>query len=174
MRKRPQQQRNDFGREPSEHPRERAATRHNQRHAPQRSGYYETAGPDDNRASLYGRPERNDDPARSDFGGAAGTQSGYESPHGHRGKRPRNHARSDQLIREDLCERLLEDNHIDPSEIEVSVEKGIVTLYGAVEQRWIKHGVEDLAEACCGMKDIVNNLRVVPGGRAPRKTPGAT
>jgi len=148
--------------------------REDRQHAPQRSGYNETAGPNDNRSSLYGHPGRGDYMSRHSFGGAAGTQSGYEFPHGHRGKGPRNYVRSDERIREDLCERLLEDEHIDPSDIEVAVENGVVTLNGTVEERWVKHSVEDMAEACSGVNDIVNHLRVVPGGRAPREASGAS
>ena len=53
-------------------------------------------------------------------------------------------------------------------------ENGVVTLEGTVEQRWIKHSVEDMAEACSGVKDIVNHLRVARAGEAARDRSGPT
>jgi len=143
----------------------------------QRGGYNETAGPGDNRSSLYGNSGQPDYGARRSNNSPYGTQSGNEFPRersagGHRGKTPRGYTRSDERIREELCERLTEDDHIDPSEVNVSVRDGVVTLDGSVEQRWIKHNIEDMAEACPGVKDIVNNLRVTPGGRASQDDSG--
>ena len=137
----------------------------------QRGGYNETAGPGDNRSSLYGNSGAQDYGARRNYDSPYGTQSGNEFPRrrdgGHRGKTPRGYTRSDERIREELCERLTEDDHIDPSEVNVSVREGVVTLDGTVEQRWVKHSIEDMAEACAGVRDIVNNLRVQRGGRTP-------
>ena len=74
--------------------------------------------------------------------------------------------RSDERIREELCERLTEDDAIDPSDVSVAVKDGVVTLTGTVEQRWVKHSIEDMAEALGGVKDIVNQLRVARSGGA--------
>jgi len=131
----------------------------------QRGGYNETAGPDDARSSLYGSGQPPQE--RSDFGAPHGSESGYEFARGHRGKAPRDYVRSDARIREELCERLTEDDAIDPSDVSVAVEDGVVTLSGTVEHRWIKHSIEDMAEALGGVKDIVNQLRVSRRGGDP-------
>ena len=131
----------------------------------QRGGYNETAGPDDARSSLYGSGQPPQE--RSNFGAAHGSESGYEFTRGHRGKPPRDYVRSDARIREELCERLTEDDAIDPSDVSVTVENGVVTLSGTVEHRWIKHSIEDMAEALGGVKDIVNQLRVSRSGGTP-------
>jgi osmotically-inducible protein OsmY len=85
---------------------------------------------------------------------------------GHRGKSPKGYLRSDERIREDLNERLTDDDSIDPSEISIEVKDGIVTLTGSVEQRWMKHRAEDIAEACSGVKDVENQIRVSRGNNA--------
>jgi hypothetical protein len=131
----------------------------------QRGGYNETAGPDDTRSSLYGSGQPPGE--RGNFGGAHGSESGYEFARGHRGKSPRDYTRSDARIREELCERLTEDDAIDPSDVSVAVDDGVVTLTGTVEHRWVKHSIEDMAEALGGVKDIVNQLRVSRSGGAP-------
>ena len=86
-------------------------------------------------------------------------QSGTRSM-GHRGKGPKNYSRSDERIREDLNERLTESDEIDASGISVEVNNGIATLTGVVEERWMKHRVEDLAESCSGVRDVTNQITV--------------
>jgi hypothetical protein len=54
---------------------------------------------------------------------------------------------------------------LDADDIQVAVSGGVVTLSGSVEQRWLKHHAENLAEACSGVKDVRNELRV-SGSRA--------
>lgn len=81
---------------------------------------------------------------------------------GYRGLGPKNYARSDERIREDLCERLAEADDIDASDIDVSVRNGVVSLQGEVEDRWMKYRAEDLADNCAGVKDVQNNLHVMP------------
>jgi CBS domain-containing protein len=78
----------------------------------------------------------------------------------HRGRGPKNLARADERIREDVCEWLLENPHVDASDIEVRVESGEVTLIGTVEDREAKRRAEDLAEGVLGVRHVQNNLRV--------------
>ena len=77
----------------------------------------------------------------------------------HRGKGPRGYQRSDQRIVEDINDLLTEDPYIDASDIDISVEKGEVTLSGTVERRDIKRRVENLVEGVSGVKNIENRLR---------------
>jgi osmotically-inducible protein OsmY len=78
----------------------------------------------------------------------------------HRGRGPRNYARSDDRIREDVSDRLTDDTWIDASEIEVTVSGGEVTLAGFVTGRSDKRRAEDLAESVSGVTHVQNNLRV--------------
>jgi hypothetical protein len=83
-----------------------------------------------------------------------------ERPHGHRGKGPMNFQRSDERIREVVCEILTDDDRIDASNVEVMVKGGEVTLSGMVEDRIQKRLAEDVIEAVGGVTDIQNQLRI--------------
>jgi hypothetical protein len=76
---------------------------------------------------------------------------------------PKGYQRSDERLREDICERLMGADHIDAADVSVEVKSGNVTLDGSVPQRRMKHAIEDLVDACMGVRDIDNKLRV---GRA--------
>lgn len=106
---------------------------------------------------IGGRGYRGYDRAEQhDFGaGAPGAMRG-----GFRGRGPRGYTRSDARIAEDLNETLADDDFIDASDIEVQVKDGVVSLAGTVGHRWMKHRVEDIAEACSGVRDIDNRIRV--------------
>jgi len=85
----------------------------------------------------------------------------FESARGpHYGRGPRNYSRSDERITEDLNERLTDDTYLDASEIEVQVSSGVASLSGTVPDRWMKHRAEDIADACGGVKEVDNQLRV--------------
>ena len=78
----------------------------------------------------------------------------------HAGRGPKGYTRSDERICEDVCERLMEADEIDASEISVEVKDGVVHLSGRVDERWMKHRSEDIADGCGGVKDVRNELRV--------------
>lgn len=79
---------------------------------------------------------------------------------GHRGRGPQNYSRSDDRIREDACDALTEDWHVDASRVEVQVESGEVTLNGTVSSREQKRRAEDCLERLSGVRHVQNNLRV--------------
>jgi osmotically-inducible protein OsmY len=79
---------------------------------------------------------------------------------GYRGRGPQNYTRSDERIREDLNERLTDADDLDASGINVEVSNGIATLTGSVEERWMKHRAEDLADGCSGVRDVRNQIQV--------------
>lgn len=81
----------------------------------------------------------------------------------HAGKGPKGYKRSDDRIKEDVCDRLSMDDDVDASDITVTVRNGEVTLDGSVETRRMKHRAEDIAEDVSGVTDIHNNVRVVKG-----------
>ncbi|MBL0899359.1 MAG: BON domain-containing protein [Reyranella sp.] len=78
----------------------------------------------------------------------------------HRGHGPKGYLRSDDRIREDVCDRLTDDPHIDASEVEVAVKNGEVTLGGTIESRAARRHAEELTEDLSGVKHVQNNLRV--------------
>jgi osmotically-inducible protein OsmY len=82
---------------------------------------------------------------------------------GNRGKGPRDYSRSDERIRELICERMLDDDLLDASDIDVRVENGEVILTGTVRERRDKRYAEELAEQCGGVVDVMNSLRVESG-----------
>jgi hypothetical protein len=82
----------------------------------------------------------------------------------HRGKGPRAYQRSDQRITEDINDLLTEDPYIDASDIEVSVEKGEVTLSGTIESKHLKRRVEEVVERVAGVKHVENKLRAKLSG----------
>lgn len=76
------------------------------------------------------------------------------------GRGPKGWQRSDENIREQVCDRLEQDPHIDASEIEVNVASGVVTLAGKVDTRSTKRRAEDIVEGLAGVKDVRNELSV--------------
>jgi len=80
---------------------------------------------------------------------------------GFAGRGPKNYVRTDERIREDVCDRLSIDDDVDASEVEVRVQDGEVMLEGSVPTRSMKHRAEDLAEDASGVKDVHNHLRVI-------------
>jgi hypothetical protein len=114
-----------------------------------------------------------DYPARQQFFEHGPQQSGsWGEPYGRpmrgtgrfAGKGPKGYQRSDERIREDISDRLTDDGDIDPSDIEVMVAQGEVTLLGSVESRQVRRAVEDLVEFVPGVRDIRNELKVARGG----------
>jgi BON domain-containing protein len=96
-------------------------------------------------------------------GGMQGMYPYYEQspelPRRQQGRGPRNYQRSDDRIREDICEQLMR-AWMDADDVDVRVEKGEVTLTGTVKSRDEKRAIEDLAEDILGVKDVHNELRV--------------
>lgn len=116
----------------------------------------------DNYIRDYGPYEENQDyrsfgsPARMSFESESsrGTMTNYS------GRGPKGYKRSDERIREDVCECLERDSYVDASEIDVAVKEGVVTLSGSVEDRRTKRHAEDAIENISGVKDIKNELSV--------------
>ena len=78
----------------------------------------------------------------------------------HWGKGPKGYQRSDERLKEEVNERLTQDPDIDPSEIEVEVDNGVVTLKGAIDSREMKWRIEAITEEVSGVKDVQNQVRV--------------
>ncbi|WP_380871759.1 osmotic sensory protein [Sphingomonas sp. DBB INV C78] len=130
------------------------------------------SGYDESRASPTWQGERNFDPddrqergwfdragdeIRSWFGDEqADARRRFDM---HRGRGPKGYSRSDDRIREDVCDRLTEDPRLDASDVEVQVDRGEVTLTGTVFDRSSKRRAEDCADAVMGVTNVQNNLR---------------
>lgn len=78
----------------------------------------------------------------------------------HFGKGPKGYRRSDDRIKEDVCEALAHSHSVDASEIDVMVKDGIVTLTGTVDSRSTKREAESCVEHLSGVDDVRNELQV--------------
>jgi len=121
----------------------------------------------------YGRAESSDYGRGFYGGGAFGSRSeygeygrgGWSGSHDERSGRfrgmgPRGYQRSDERIREDVCDLLTDDDEIDASDISIDVSAGVVVLTGTVDHRETKRRAEDVAEGVSGVHEVQNNLRV--------------
>jgi hypothetical protein len=106
----------------------------------------------------YGNQERGRDESWGQQLRDAGHQVAQRVKRAFRG--PKGYKRSDERIREDVSDRLAQQDHLDPSEIEVSVANGEVTLTGTVENRNEKFLAEEIADDVSGVNDVHNQLRL--------------
>src|SRR5215207_4432028 len=77
-----------------------------------------------------------------------------------RGRGPKNYRRSDDRLRDDVCERMSNNEWLDASDVEVNVVTGEVMLTGTVDSRYAKRLAENIAESVSGVSNVQNNLRV--------------
>jgi hypothetical protein len=92
--------------------------------------------------------------ARRSDGGDGHRSAGFS------GRGPKDYQRSDDRIREEISDRMTDDDRLDASDISVQVSKGEVTLTGTVGSRDQKRRAEDLAESISGVREVTNNIRV--------------
>lgn len=85
------------------------------------------------------------------FGGSSSTR---------RSRGPKGYTRSDDRIKEDLSDRLMQSDIVDASDVEIEVKDGVVTLSGTIDSRQSKYFLDELAESVGGVKDVNNQLRV--------------
>ena len=78
----------------------------------------------------------------------------------HRGRGPKDYRRSDERLKEIVCERLTDDPFVDATDITVDVSNGEVTLQGSVLARQQKHAAEDVVAGVSDVIEIHNRLRV--------------
>jgi hypothetical protein len=114
--------------------------------------------------------------------GVAGLSAGNVLPHAgvvperihttYIGLGPRGNVRSDERIREEICDELTRRPDMDPRWIEVRVEDGEVTLEGTVEDRITRAAIDEVATNCAGVRQVFNRLRVEETPRAERRTSG--
>jgi hypothetical protein len=118
-------------------------------------GRYSGSDQGEARQRAEGVPGARYRPGAGSYGGGMERRGGD-----FRGMGPKAYTRSDERIRDDVCEGLTDDPYLDASHIEVSVKDGEVTLDGMVGSRHDKRAAEDLAEGVSGARHVQNNLRV--------------
>lgn len=89
-----------------------------------------------------------------------GPYDGPEMPLASEFRGPRGYRRSDERIREDVCEAMSEHPMLDCSDIEVEVEDGEVILSGTIDEWRFKRLAEDIATDVPGVVDVINQVRV--------------
>jgi osmotically-inducible protein OsmY len=114
----------------------------------------------DQTGSGYGQGWDESYGGRSSSGMRRGAERSSRWSGGYAGRGPKGYQRSDDRLREEISDRLMADDRIDASEIEVTVKDGEVTLTGAVDDRWAKRRAEDVAEQVMGVRDVMNQIRV--------------
>lgn len=92
--------------------------------------------------------------------------SNSQQQESHIGKGPKGYQRSDERIREEVCERLAASPDVDASDVDVSVDSGTVILSGHVENRIMKRAAEDSVMDVVGVVDVRNDLRLKVAGNA--------
>jgi osmotically-inducible protein OsmY len=117
-------------------------------------GRYEEFGDAGSRSQSFGGMPRGFGSQGSRRGQLMGQQGRFS------GRGPKGYQRSDERIREDVCDRLMSDGEIDASNLTVQVKSGEVTLEGSVDSKEAKRCAEDIAEDVSGVREVQNRLRV--------------
>jgi hypothetical protein len=90
----------------------------------------------------------------------------WSIPGPHTGRGPAGYRKSDDRIREDVCEILTRHGDLDATEIEVHVQDGVVELRGNVDERKDKYLAEDLVESLAGIGEVRSRIRVRKSSRS--------
>jgi len=96
--------------------------------------------------------------------GESGQRENYPSRISNAGKGPKGYRRSDDRIREEVCELLTRNHDVDATNIEVTVHEATVVLSGTVDDRRSKRIAEDVAQEVSGARDVQNQIRVEESG----------
>ncbi|HEX7879232.1 MAG TPA: BON domain-containing protein [Candidatus Eisenbacteria bacterium] len=102
-----------------------------------------------NQGSRFGQP------MSGEYGSSQGSMD-----RSHAGVGPKNYKRSDERIKEDLCEMFSANPWLDASNTEVEVKQGVVTLTGTVGDRRMRQMMEDIADGVPGVKDVECQIKL--------------
>lgn len=69
---------------------------------------------------------------------------------------------TDEMIAENVLNAIRMDRNIRSELIEISVDQGVVALYGSVDSYWSKVRSEEIISNLSGVVQIINDLAVVP------------
>jgi len=92
----------------------------------------------------------------------------------HKGKGPKGYHRSDERIKEDISDRLMDDGLLDASNIEIEVSNNEVILSGNVDSRDAKRRAEELCESIAGVNNVENRLHISRDNNWSEKRDGAS
>lgn len=67
---------------------------------------------------------------------------------------------SNKKIKEDVCDALAQAPNVNCSDIKISVDNGVVTLKGMVDERRMKRLAEEWVEYVAGVNEVQNELQV--------------
>lgn len=70
--------------------------------------------------------------------------------------------RPDERIREEATDTLMRSRTLDPSDVEVSVNGGVLTLAGHVKDSEMKREAESIVAKVYGVANVKNNLSIAP------------
>ncbi|HKH59572.1 MAG TPA: BON domain-containing protein [Flavitalea sp.] len=90
----------------------------------------------------------------------------------YKGKGPKDYQRSEDRIREDVCDRLSDDDNVDASNIQVQIQSNEVILTGTVASREQKRRAEDVVESISGVRNVENRIRVEQSSDSTSETWG--
>ena len=82
----------------------------------------------------------------------------------YKGKGPKDYQRSEDRIKEDVCDRLSDDDYVDASNIQVQIQGTEVILTGTVDSREQKRRAEDVVESISGVRNVENRIRIEQSG----------
>jgi hypothetical protein len=82
----------------------------------------------------------------------------YERPRYGEMRGPKGWTRSDDRIKDEICERIVRCG-IDARDVELDVKAGEVTFTGTVARRDLKRWIEDIADRVIGVRDVHNHIR---------------
>lgn len=89
-----------------------------------------------------------------------GERDWERQPGPHYGKGPKGYKRSDERIREEVCEVMTRQGYVDASDVEVFVEGGVVRLVGTVATRNEKRALEQMCDHVHGVEEVENQIRL--------------
>jgi osmotically-inducible protein OsmY len=108
----------------------------------------------DQRPVKYGQGQGTGAAWRSQSNPSPASRGGFA------GRGPKGYRRSDERIREEINDRLMDHDELDASDIEVAVKDGVATLTGTVDDRDAKRLAGDIAEGASGVHDVMNQLKI--------------
>lgn len=109
----------------------------------------------ENQGQFVNQGSRFGQPISGEYGSSQGNLE-----RSHAGVGPKNYKRSDERIKEDLCEMFSANPWLDASNTEVEVKQGVVTLTGTVGDRRARQLMEDIADDVPGVKDVECQIKL--------------
>ena len=82
---------------------------------------------------------------------------GHQTP-SYYGVGPKGWRISDERIKDNICEAMARNIHLDASGVEVEVSDGVVYLRGEVNDKMMKHEAEKVVNNQFGVKDLKNEI----------------